>query len=81
MTRFHRSLDDRRVFGVLGGVGEVLGVDPNLLRIATILLFFMTAGVPIVIAYLAAWVILPAGTPAQRLLRDREGSNAYARTL
>ena len=38
LTQLHRSTDDRVVFGVCGGIGETLGVDPTLVRLVFTLL-------------------------------------------
>lgn len=53
-----RSRSDRVVAGVLGGLGRRLGVDPLLLRIATVVLAVF-GGIGIML-YAAAWLLLPA---------------------
>ena len=56
------SLGDKRdskILGVCAGIGEAYDIDPSMVRIALILLAFCTAGLPVVIAYIAAWAILP----------------------
>src|SRR3954452_6653979 len=56
--RFTRSSTDRVIAGVAGGLGRYFGVDPVVIRIALIVLaFFGGAGL---VAYLAAWLIVPA---------------------
>lgn len=55
--RLRRSTTDRKLGGVAGGLGEYLGVDPVLIRVIFVLLAF--AGGTGVIAYLAAWVLMP----------------------
>lgn len=65
MKRLYRSRDDRKIAGVLGGIGEVYNVDPNLLRLLAILLLFATGVLPAVITYIVAWVILPDGKPEE----------------
>lgn len=57
-TRLYRSRTDRVLGGVLGGLGAYLGVDPLVLRIATVLLTIMGAGV-LVVAYIVMWVLVP----------------------
>lgn len=64
-----RPRDDRVVAGVASGIGRHLGVDPLLLRIAFGVLAL--AGGSGVLAYLVAWLVIPAEpladgtTPAQ----------------
>jgi len=55
--RLTRSRHHRIVAGVAGGLGEYLGVDPVLIRIAFVLLVF--AGATGVLAYLLAWLFIP----------------------
>jgi len=57
-TRLYRSRNDKWIGGVLGGLGTYLGVDPVLLRIATIVLAVLGVG-SIVIAYIVMWIIVP----------------------
>ena len=57
-TRFRRSERDKVIGGVAGGLGRYLGVDPVIVR----LLFAVTAlaGGFGLVAYVLAWVIVPA---------------------
>jgi phage shock protein PspC (stress-responsive transcriptional regulator)/signal transduction histidine kinase len=60
--QLHRSADDRWVSGVCGGVGAYFGVDPVVVRLATVVLT-VVSGVGILL-YIAAWLLLPDGEPA-----------------
>ncbi len=56
-----RSRTNKVLGGVAGGIGEYLGVDPILIRLAFVLLTFLGgAGVP---AYIIAWIIIPSCEP------------------
>ena len=60
--RFTRSSSDRVIAGVAGGLGRYFSVDPVVVRIAFIVAaFFGGAGL---IAYVAAWVLVPSGDEA-----------------
>lgn len=59
MRRLFRSKTNRRVAGVLGGVGKYFGVDPVLLRVLYVLLTLLVGVVPAVIAYIIAAIIIP----------------------
>ena len=61
--RFTRSATNRILAGVCGGIGEKLGADANLVRVAAVLLAFLSAGT-IVLLY----VILVLVFPEERLL-------------
>lgn len=53
-----RSRTDRMVAGVAGGLGEYLGVDPTIVRLVFVVLFFVSAGTAAV-AYLVMWLVAP----------------------
>ncbi|MFT8395402.1 PspC domain-containing protein [Propionibacterium sp.] len=53
-----RSRDHRMIAGVAGGIGEYLGVDPNIVRLVFIILALITFGTAVVL-YLAGWLLLP----------------------
>ncbi|MCF7885614.1 MAG: PspC domain-containing protein [Candidatus Marinimicrobia bacterium] len=55
--RFLRSKDNRIIGGVCGGLGEYLDIDPVIIRIVWLVLFF--AGGVGFLAYLVAWIIVP----------------------
>jgi phage shock protein PspC (stress-responsive transcriptional regulator) len=52
-----RSVSDRSIAGVAGGIAQYLGVDPTVIRIAFVVLTILgAAGIPI---YAAAWLLIP----------------------
>jgi len=55
--RLYRSRDEKKIAGVCGGVGEYFGLDPNLIRIITVVLA-LADGIGIV-AYIVAWILMP----------------------
>ena len=57
-TRLYRSRSDKMVGGVLGGLGAYFGIDPVVLRVATVLLTLVGIG-SLVIAYIVMWVVVP----------------------
>jgi len=59
-----RSTDDRVIAGVCAGVAAYLNVDANIVRIATVVLSFIT-GIPI-IAYLVGMFVLPERSTKMR---------------
>lgn len=56
--RLERSVRNRVLSGVLGGLSEYLNIDANLLRIIAIVLFIVSP-VIMVVLYLAATLLLP----------------------
>jgi len=55
--KFYRSKQDKVIGGVAGGLGEYFDVDPVLIRLIAVILFFM--GCIGLIAYIVAWIIVP----------------------
>lgn len=57
--RLERSMTDKYIAGVCGGIAQYLGVDPTVVRVIFIVLAL--AGVfPGLLAYGIAWLIMPA---------------------
>ena len=59
MKKLFRSKENRQIAGICGGLGEILSVDPTLIRLGLIFLFFVTGVVPVIITYLIGWAIIP----------------------
>lgn len=55
--RLYRSSSNKIIGGICGGMGEYFGVDPVLVRIIAVLLFF-ASGYGL-LAYIIAWIIVP----------------------
>ncbi len=65
---YYRSTVDRWLGGVLGGLGEYLGMDALLFRLTFILLLFTPVAPAIILVYLAMAIFVPqAKTVTQRL--------------
>jgi phage shock protein C len=59
MTKFYRSRTNRKIAGVCGGVGEMLDVDPTIIRLVFVVLGLATGVVPFLVGYLLSWWIVP----------------------
>ena len=55
--KLYRSTDNEMIGGVCAGIGDYLGIDPTLVRLAFLLLAL--AGGPGVILYIILWMIVP----------------------
>ncbi|CAM3810389.1 PspC domain-containing protein [Nocardioides zeicaulis] len=78
LSRLRRSVTDRHVAGVAGGLARHLDVDPIIVRVVLVVaIFFGGAGL---LAYIGAWVLVPEeGTDDQPLgLDQRNRSIALA---
>ncbi len=56
--RLTRSLTDRYVAGVLGGIAETYGWNSTLVRLIFIAVSFIGSGTPLLV-YIIAWFIMP----------------------
>lgn len=54
--KLYRSRRNRVFAGVCGGIGEYFNIDPTLVRLITVLLFFTFISV---FVYFVAWLIIP----------------------
>ena len=54
--RLYRSLRDRMLCGVCGGIGEYFNIDPTLIRLGLVLLACTGSGI---LAYFIAAIIIP----------------------
>jgi len=53
-----RSLNDRMLAGVCAGLADYLGMDPTVIRLIFVLLFFVS-GPGVLLAYLIMMIIVP----------------------
>jgi phage shock protein C len=53
-----RSIADRMVAGVCGGLAKYMGMDPTVIRLIFVLLFFVT-GPGVLLAYFIMMMIVP----------------------
>lgn len=57
--RLYRSRTNRMISGVCGGIAEYFNVDPTVIRLIAVLLFFMGAVIGGIIAYIICAAIIP----------------------
>lgn len=56
--RLVRSLHDRRIAGICGGMAEYVGIDPTVVRILWVVAAFFSIGL-VVLLYLVLILIIP----------------------
>ncbi|HWP84288.1 MAG TPA: PspC domain-containing protein [Terriglobia bacterium] len=59
MKRVYRSRTDKKVAGIFGGLGELFQIDPTLLRLAAVFVGVATGLLPLLLAYLVGWILIP----------------------
>jgi phage shock protein C len=61
VKRIYRSQEDKKIAGILGGLGELFDIDPTLLRLLFVFIGLATGVIPLIVAYLVGWIIIPKG--------------------
>jgi phage shock protein C len=59
--KLYRSISQRQIGGVCGGLGEYLDVDPTIMRLIFVAGFFLTGSLTFW-AYLVMWLVVPEST-------------------
>ncbi|MFY9194414.1 MAG: PspC domain-containing protein [Methanoculleus sp.] len=61
MKKLYRSMSDRWIAGICGGIGEYLEIDSNVIRVIWTVVTVLTGFAPGIVAYILVWIILPQG--------------------
>ena len=81
MRRLYRERWDKKIAGVCGGLGQFLKMDPTVVRLLAVFICIITAFLPMIVAYIIAWMLMPLGPPTYiqydcrrlyRSVRDRK---------
>ena len=59
MKKLYRSQKDKMIAGICGGLGEMFVIDSTLIRLALIFIGLATGILPIIVAYIVGWIIIP----------------------
>jgi phage shock protein C len=83
MDRLYRSRDDRMLAGVAGGLAQMWGADPSLVRVIWALLAIFTGGLAFIVYIVMALVIpeeppLPDAADGQALVEGTPAANAQS---
>ena len=54
-----RTLANREIAGVCGGLGDYFGIDPTAVRVAYVLISIFSAAFPGILIYLLLWFLIP----------------------
>jgi phage shock protein C len=67
--RLMKDNDNRLISGVCSGIANYLNTDPSIVRLITVVLFFITGG-GILLAYIIMAVILPSNDSIDRNTKE-----------
>jgi phage shock protein C len=54
-----RSVANRNVAGVCGGLAEYFGIDPTVVRVGYVLLSIFSAAFLGILVYIVLWILIP----------------------
>lgn len=58
MRKLYRSIKNKKIAGVCGGIGEFFSVDPTIIRVIFVILL-LPGGLPGLFTYGILWIIIP----------------------
>jgi|PlaIllAssembly_1097288.scaffolds.fasta_scaffold1298486_2 phage shock protein C len=61
--KLYRSVNQKMLAGVCGGLAEYLDVDVTIVRLLLIGLALVTAVLPMFFFYIIAWIVMPQAVP------------------
>lgn len=61
MKKLYKDRWNRKILGVFGGIGQLIGLDPNILRIIAIMLIIPLGVITLPIIYFTLGYFLPEG--------------------
>lgn len=59
MKKLYLSKNNRMIAGICGGLGEMLDMDPTIIRLGFVFIGIATAIFPLLIMYIIGWIIIP----------------------
>ncbi|MCK0472986.1 PspC domain-containing protein [Halalkalibacter sp. APA_J-10(15)] len=59
MKRLYRSQYDRKLAGICGGLADYFKIDATIIRIVMVILFCISIGFPMLVAYIIGAFIIP----------------------
>jgi len=65
MKKINRSQKDKKIAGICGGIGEMFSIDSTLIRLGAVFIGLVTGILPIIIAYIVGWLIVPIAPPQE----------------
>jgi len=68
--KLYRSLTQKMVAGVCGGLAEYFDIDVSIVRLIFIAIALASALIPMLIFYVIAWIVIPT-QPTSSLKEDR----------
>ncbi|REA58725.1 PspC domain-containing protein [Dyadobacter luteus] len=65
-NRLFRNTENKMIGGVASGLAEYLSIDVTVVRVLLVLAFFIPKPFPIVLIYIALWIVMPTKRSLQQ---------------
>jgi len=66
MKKLYRSQTNSKIAGICGGLGELMDLDPTIVRLLVVIAALYTAIFPFAVGYIVGWILIPQGAPARK---------------
>lgn len=63
--RLYRSIKDKKIAGVCGGLAEYFNIDPTIIRVIFLILL-LPGGLPGFVPYVILWFVVPIEPPLNK---------------
>ena len=70
MKKIYRVEKEKRIAGICAGIGEILEVDPTIVRLISIFACVLTGFAPLIVTYAVGWLIIPEKSPVTEKQED-----------
>lgn len=57
--KLYRSVKDRKISGICGGIAESLSIDPTIVRLVVLFALLITGVIPVLVGYIVGTLIIP----------------------
>ncbi|GAB4184071.1 MAG: hypothetical protein Kow00108_21590 [Calditrichia bacterium] len=57
--KLYRSVNDKKIAGICGGLAEYFKTDASLIRVVFLVLFVLSGFIPMLILYILLWIFIP----------------------
>lgn len=64
VKKLHRSLTQKMMAGICGGLAEYFDIDVSIIRLIFIAIALASALIPMFIFYIIAWIVIPVQSSA-----------------
>jgi phage shock protein PspC (stress-responsive transcriptional regulator) len=72
MKTLYKSISNKKIFGVCGGLANYLNIDATFIRLVLVLLTVLTAAFPGILVYLISTIIIPDRPEYEEIIIEKD---------